>query len=627
MKFSALQKLSLEERILACILLWCFLFFPEAIGEFIIPLKRPILAGGIVWLITLSWRKKRLFLPTDIFSLLFAAFVVLHFLSMLWAFHPSLALYWGMHWLLLYALYVILRSLDLSTFQIRFWQRFIIGIIGLNFLVLTVFIAQQAFSTMDSFSLNAISYLDYKSFFHFSKNHFVSVFLMTLPILLSFHKNKQKGIIYTLPVLTCVLLLIIGSRLSTLVILSIGGYMAWTKIKLKQSSLFLYLGIALAIILFVFLFFAQGAQEGFFRRYDFLRSFEGTHSDVRLLLWKESFSLWLENPVLGIGSGNWHTQYLKSGAFADSPGRWSPNAHNLWIETAAELGITGLLLLVSLIFIPAIVLLKRSGIRSSQAILLTMHLAAAMIFTVYSIAYNPMVSFPFTQFMWISSIAILFNLYKIKKKWKSRRIVPLCIFSISLVVCIWTTFVSRQDYFYRQYEAHLRANQHAEALLALEKMYIPHLYEFHQKKDLRMLLGREYMANRQLDKAFRYLRSASETSPYRFTSWFYFGNYYKRKGQLRLAIGAFKRSIEFHSKHYQSYLMLAESALEVEDWQAFDQGMGGYYGSLLPMVENHYSPELMERGDEKILRFWEINLRLANQFKKLEAKKEQLLQP
>ncbi len=69
--------------------------------------------------------------------------------------------------------------------------------------------------------------------------------------------------------------------------------------------------------------------------------------EFRLRLWAQTLPMIFKKPILGVGSENFKRGYIQ---FAQSPQIYAQHAHNLYLETAAELGIIGLLALCAWIF-------------------------------------------------------------------------------------------------------------------------------------------------------------------------------------------------------------------------------------------------------------------------------------
>jgi O-antigen ligase len=65
----------------------------------------------------------------------------------------------------------------------------------------------------------------------------------------------------------------------------------------------------------------------------------------RYAYWKVALRSWADHPLQGVGSGGFATEWRRERTIAESV----RDAHSLYIETAAELGLVGLLLLAGLV--------------------------------------------------------------------------------------------------------------------------------------------------------------------------------------------------------------------------------------------------------------------------------------
>ena len=81
---------------------------------------------------------------------------------------------------------------------------------------------------------------------------------------------------------------------------------------------------------------------------------EGVLTDRRADLWREALDITAREPVVGVGPGRF--AYTSPTALSDPDARW---AHSAYLQTAAELGIPGGLILVALVFF-ALAALHRS---------------------------------------------------------------------------------------------------------------------------------------------------------------------------------------------------------------------------------------------------------------------------
>jgi O-antigen ligase len=69
-------------------------------------------------------------------------------------------------------------------------------------------------------------------------------------------------------------------------------------------------------------------------------------AQTRMVAWKAARQMFAEHPVIGVGAGNFVSAFVGryGGAYS-----WSTTAHNVFYQTAAELGICGLVPFIMLI--------------------------------------------------------------------------------------------------------------------------------------------------------------------------------------------------------------------------------------------------------------------------------------
>lgn len=90
------------------------------------------------------------------------------------------------------------------------------------------------------------------------------------------------------------------------------------------------------------------------------RLFSGAESVAdRINLWRAAWSMWLENPVGGVGWGAFSARYFDFMTGANAPGAFGlfHNAHNVGLHFLAETGLAGTLILV----LPLLVWLRQSS--------------------------------------------------------------------------------------------------------------------------------------------------------------------------------------------------------------------------------------------------------------------------
>src|SRR5207302_9775136 len=80
-------------------------------------------------------------------------------------------------------------------------------------------------------------------------------------------------------------------------------------------------------------------------------------SNGRVDLWKAALSDWRAHPVVGSGAGTYQREWLARRTTAQQV----VNAHSLYLETLAELGPLGLLLLLVALLAPVVAAVRARG--------------------------------------------------------------------------------------------------------------------------------------------------------------------------------------------------------------------------------------------------------------------------
>ncbi|WP_329793398.1 O-antigen ligase family protein [Lentzea sp. DG1S-22] len=96
------------------------------------------------------------------------------------------------------------------------------------------------------------------------------------------------------------------------------------------------------------LVFASAAQAELARALQEKSHIAGTNADTRMLRWQAAARMLADDPLLGVGPGGFRQRYAAAGHNAEIDEQ-TPVAHNLFLEVAAELGVTGFALLAGLV--------------------------------------------------------------------------------------------------------------------------------------------------------------------------------------------------------------------------------------------------------------------------------------
>ncbi len=333
-----------------------------------------------IWLIQ-SMKIKKIMLPQPQYLFFFLAFFLFSLASFLWSENREWNIRKNMFFLSFAPLFIVffsslsqsslkdkvLKYLLYSTFFLAFLSliifcfQFIYGASSLfHFLIQTIapFFLGQSFGNMvanyPSLLVNISGYTIVRAVGIFPDPHMLSLFLgMMLPfaILFFFKENASKRKKW----LIIILILLIADFFT----FSRGGYVGMLGsfvvfcflffIQYRISKIHL-LRFSVGTLIFFSLLFSSPIGTRF------VSSF--SHTDAsnreRIRLWKEAGSFILSHPLLGSGLGNYALKVKPSAEY-----REPIYIHNLYLDIAGELGITGLVLFLGFIFSVSVSVFKK----------------------------------------------------------------------------------------------------------------------------------------------------------------------------------------------------------------------------------------------------------------------------
>jgi O-antigen ligase len=116
------------------------------------------------------------------------------------------------------------------------------------------------------------------------------------------------------------------------------------------------------------------------------RDLKGEYKGSRFYIWENCLDIIKENPVMGVGVGNFHREYAARLPEGTEPRRIQGHAHNDWIHVAVVGGIPGLATYVAMWIIAIMLLIQIYRDRNQSAEARAMALAAICGSVVFSSA-------------------------------------------------------------------------------------------------------------------------------------------------------------------------------------------------------------------------------------------------
>ena len=154
-------------------------------------------------------------------------------------------------------------------------------------------------------------------------------------------KSKLLRVVYW-AMLAVIILAIVGtsSRGATLGMGAVFVYLWWRSDK-KMIGMVGVLVALIGVLLY--------APDIYFQRMGTLKDYENEGSAAgRMVAWGAGFKMALDNPIMGVGAGNFPNNFPKYRP-ADGPRQWL-TAHSMYFLVLGELGFPGLIVLLLLVF-------------------------------------------------------------------------------------------------------------------------------------------------------------------------------------------------------------------------------------------------------------------------------------
>ena len=267
---------------------------------------------------------------TDIAWILF---ISVGFLSYFWATNGSLIWYQAFGWLTLFLWLLLFRSIPLNDKNQNYLNLFFIAL----FWLITLPVIWKLL----------VGRIDWRGDFGYHRNYVGAYVLSLFPFLLfAPFKNLLFRIAQLIGTLVVgYILYYTNSRGAIITMGFIGFYYIWNQAWSQRLKKGLVIGGGLGILGVLIVGFLASNN---FKEIQLLKEFGGANEFDRWYMIRNSFWLFMEHPLTGIGFGNWRIEAYKYGVqeFVDfnNPLHFTRYGnHNLYSQHLAELGLVGFL--------------------------------------------------------------------------------------------------------------------------------------------------------------------------------------------------------------------------------------------------------------------------------------------
>lgn len=206
-------------------------------------------------------------------------------------------------------------------------------------------------------SSNAIAYFFEPYFTVLMHRSYLASYLVIASIF-TFEKYKQDAKFSQLLVLLFLAFGVLqtGSKTGLIAIVIVGVIYLITALSAKQNLKTNLMLLSFIVIIVAISAFNQKINSRFTAMKNALVQHQTTHNaniesnSTRLIMWKASWEVWKENPLLGVGTGDYNDALINYNRQQHNDGVVEKefNSHNQFLNTGVQLGIIGLLCLFAI---------------------------------------------------------------------------------------------------------------------------------------------------------------------------------------------------------------------------------------------------------------------------------------
>ncbi len=129
----------------------------------------------------------------------------------------------------------------------------------------------------------------------------------------------------------------------------------------KKEYLFKFFIIFLGVSIFSYFTLKEKVDQNYYKYYTSINTENPSSINIRLLIWKEAWIVMKNNFFLGVGTGDGRDELIKmyKNQCYDLFIVKKYNPHNQYIQTHIEIGLTGIIILLTILLKPFFILKKR----------------------------------------------------------------------------------------------------------------------------------------------------------------------------------------------------------------------------------------------------------------------------
>jgi len=528
-----------------------------------------------LFFLTNSFLKQSRHFSFSYFDVLFLSLITWQGISALWSINYIEAINVTFNWATLYIVFKFFQQFA-STHQHKKYiiYSLVVACCTSLFFAYTT-ILYNIFSNQDIFLFDgSVDYL--RKTYQLTKTYISQLFVLFLgvAVFLIVQKNEKKQWLGVLLFLLIFLIeLLLQSRGGILLAALILFILSTLNLFLKSISWFKITSLIVSsIALFYVVSFLRTNPQDYLFIMDPLYGVKSSGGDDRLTMWKISYQLFLEKPLLGYGSGSWLYEYMRYDYCTFSKVNYSQHykiqTHNLFIEKLAENGLPGFLLsVVFFILYPFWCLvqkLKSKTFNDFDYLWFTgvlCYAINAMLYSTLQIGWGNFKGQVFLYLLFLSQIIPK----KVVTQSVFNKMLNYLIIGITIFALIFYANTSYLAHHFLKCSTYLKHNNVALAekhLSYLELSPIQYLHKGVSTENLKMKL---YLYKSQFQLAEASILKQLIQHPYNFNFWYELGNVLKQQYKFEQAKNAYEKALLFNCEYIPAQIKLLNMGFVLDD--------------------------------------------------------------
>jgi len=566
---------------------------------------------------------------TIVLASLTALFCLLHFSGFFYANNASLIWTKSFHWLFL-VVTLLFAPAAYCHISSEYWKKLFATIIILNCAIIWGGILYALISISPDVGFFYADSRKIASYFFKNDNYISALLVLQLPILFILNTQRFLSEILLAICISCILgaVVLLSSRftLVTAILMTVIMFVIRTK-KLANLPDLIPKVLIIIFTMSVFLRLVLKDWNNFIYLLNPFRFSDDSCWNERVYLWKKTWAVFCEEPLLGVGAGNWIIEVWKYGLgdldFSFNRAAVYHHAHNYYFELLAETGLIGLCLFATIWIV--VIYLAWQAREKLVKYLFAGIMTYGLLLGFYGICYTHTEIHSPLQWIFIIYLALLSGLSEVSRKKVSPKFSLLlkALALTALALCgTWSIFIANKSNDFRTYDSQSRKLDPALALDKIREVYHPTFFKYYRNRHLKSYVAKEQW--RLGDSlAIQTMLQALEEHPYDAVSYMNLGDWYKAVGQDDLSYENYLKGFQIHPRYYRLTFSVAESALDHRDWPIFEEALSFYEVGILPSIKVYRTVDLA-KASRSSRRLYRQFLKYQNQADSLRLKRIQI---